>query len=290
MHGSDGHSLGGGHDHGHGYGIGHDKGFAHGVFDHNFHSGHNGFTTGDAIVVGYVFGNFALGHGPGYMSGHTGHVDTSIAGTHPGGFSGSTGSVEGVGPSFDGPVDLRQTKFAVLGVGMSQVDFDGVLRDSARKLGLAECKNLQLANKLLIPPRRYDNILPVNFKEPPAVTSNPQMPTLYWPEATGFTTISRTNWQLGERTGLDKLLGKAAVRKNGVRTYLEVETTIWFYAEPHDYEIRFVVNLLGGQDASELRDHLVAARGLCQDMLKAFKNAPPSNEALIVRQRLGQTQ
>jgi hypothetical protein len=282
MHGSDGHSLGGGHDHGHGYGIGHDKGFAHGVFDHNFHDGHNGFTTADAIVVGYVFGNFALGH----STGQVGHIDTSIAGSHPGGFSGSTGAVEGNGPSFDGPVNLDQIHMAVLGVGMSQVDFDGNLRASAARLGLAECRNLMLANKLIVPPRRYDSLLPVNFKEAPAVVTDPQMPKLFYPEATGFTTISRTNWQLGERTFFDKLRGIPAHRVNGVRTYMEVETTIWFYAEPHDYEIRFVVNVIGGRDPNELHGHLVAARGLCGDMLKAFKNAPPSSESLAIRQKL----
>lgn len=265
-HGHDGHSHGG---------FGHDKGFAHSVFDLNFGHGHHaGATTFDAIVVGHAFGDFGM---------HSPHIDSHVCGHSD--FHAAPGTMDGNGPSFEGPIDLNRTNMAILVVGLGLIDWETAIRNKLIALGTAECFNLQPPNPIVSPARRYDELLPVNFKAPTLKVPNPEMPKGFYPGASGSTEIWRTNWQLGQRSWLEAKLGRPAVRVTGVRTYLEVEVTEWSYVEAGDYELRLIVRVIGGKDPSELRDHLKVARELCQAMLKTLKNASPSDSARVWREQ-----
>jgi hypothetical protein len=256
-HGHDGH-----HDHGsHG-----GKSCAFGIYDMPFSGHHAGQATFDAIMVGHDFGGHSFGV----------NVDSSVS-SH--GFHAGPGTMEGNGPSFGGPLDLNQTDFGVLVVGMGACNWESVLRQTALKLGLVECFNLQLQNPIVIPPRRYDEILPINYRPAPAKVVNPQFPKGAFAGAVGATTLSRTNWQIGERSALGRLIGSTPTRKTGVRVNLEVEVTVWFFAEPGDYEIRLVVRAFGRKENPEMPALLKAARTLTQTMLEAFKRTPPSADA-----------
>jgi hypothetical protein len=193
--------------------------------------------------------------------------------------------MEGNGPSFAGPLDSGRTNFAILVVGLGACDWETMTRRNLEKLGLAECFNLQPPNPLVIPPRRYDRLLPVNFRNPTLKLANPVMPKGFYKGALGSTMIWRTNWQLGQRSIIEIILHRPATRKSGVRTYIEVEVTSWFYADVGDYEMRLVVRVTGGKDAEELMDHLRVAREFCQTMLKALQAIPPSNSARKWRER-----
>jgi hypothetical protein len=253
---------------GFGLGVGHSYGFAHGVHDLNFSGHHAGEVTFDAIIVGHAFGN-AASHAP--------HIDTSVNG-HAN-FSAPEGTMEGNGPSFDVPIDSGRTNFGILVVGLGACDWETIARSNLVKLGLAECLNLQPPNPLVAPPRRYDRLLPINFKNPELKVSDPVMPKGFYKGATGETTLWRTNWQVGQRSLIGAALGHPATRKVGVRTYLEVEVTSWSFEEAGDYELRLVVRALGGKDRGELMDHLKVAREFCKTMLAALIATPPSSDA-----------
>jgi len=259
---------------GFGLGVGHAGGYAHGVHDLNFGRGnHAGEVTFDAIIVGHTFST---------VSG-TPNIDTSIGGHAS--FSAPEGNTEGNGPSFLGPIDSLRTNFGLLVVGFGYCDWEAMARKVLVNLGLVECFNLQPPNPLVMPPRHFDWLLPVNFKNPLVKVSDPVMPKGFYKGATGSTTVWRTNWQVGERSAIGAMLGHEATRKVGVRTYLEVEVTLWFFAESGDYEIRIVVRALGGKNTGELMDHLRAARAFCQAMLKALKATPPCEAARKFREQ-----
>jgi hypothetical protein len=269
-----GFSGGSGHSHGgHGLGVG-TMGFAHGVHDLNFFGGqHAGEVTFDAIIVGHSFTSVSA----------TPHIDSSVSGHGVEGVPG--GTMEGNGPSFDVPINSRRTNYGILVVGLGNCDWESKARAALTKLGLAECFNLQPPNPLLSPPRHFDRILPINFTNPAVAVANPVWPKGHYQGATGSTTIWRTNWEIGERSAVGALFGHKATRKVGVRTYLEVELTVWFYAESGDYEIRVVVRAIGGNNQAELMDHLTAARGFCKVMLKVLQATPPSRDAREWRER-----
>jgi len=266
MHGSSG-----GHGQapsGFGLGVGHAYGIAHGVHDLNFGMGnHAGEVTIDAIIVGHSFSTASA----------TPHIDASVSGHGVGGVP--EGTMEGNGPSFGGPIDLGRTNFGILVVGFGYCDWETMARSILVKSGLVECFNLQPPNPLVAPPRHYDWLLPINFKNPLVKVPDPVMPKGYYQGATGSTTVWRTNWEIGERSALGAMFGYEATRRVGVRTYLEVEVTLWYFAEAGDYEIRIVVRVIGGKERGELMDHLRAARGFCQTMLKALQKTPPSSDA-----------
>jgi len=274
MDGHGGDHGGHGHD-GHGFGFGHDKGFAHGVYDLNFgHGGHAGATTFDAIVVGHAFGGFD-------SHGHSPHIDSHVSGHCVG--HAAEGTMEGNGPSFDGPVDVNRTNLAVLVVGLGRLDWETAIRKKLVELGAVEVFNLQPPNPRISPARRFDELLPVNFKAPALKVITPELTKGFYPGATGATTLWRSNWQSGQRTRVAAWLGKPATRLDGVRTYLEVEVTCWSYVEAGDYEIRLVVRIVGGKERSELVNHIKVGRELCKHMLTMFKATPPSEMARVFR-------
>jgi hypothetical protein len=268
MNGPSGHD---GHAHG---GLGLGVGMPHGVYGLNFDNGHfAGDITYDAIIVGHSFS--APSHAP--------NIDATVSGH---GVSGvPEGTMEGNGPSFDVPIDAGRTTFGLLVVGSGASDWETKVRTELTKLGLAECFNLQLPKGLVTPPQRYEELLPINFTSPKVKVTDPVMPKNFYPGATGATTIFRTNWEVGNRSLVDIWLGKPATRKVGCRTCLEVDVTVWFYAEAGDYEIRIVVKATGGKDRSELMEHLKAARAFCQTMLKTLQATPPSSDARAWREQ-----
>jgi hypothetical protein len=259
---------------GFGLGVGHSLGFAHGMHDLNFGYGpHAGEVTFDAVIVGLSFN--AVHSSP--------HIDTNTGG--PGHFTANDGNLEGNGPSFDVPINSGRTNYGILVVGLGTCDWETMARRHLVKLGLAECFNLQPPNPLVSPARRYDTILPTNFRNPEKAVPDAVMPKGSYTGGTGNTTLWRTNWQVGERSLIDRMRGKAATRKNGVRTYLEVEVTSWFYEEAGDHELRLVVRALGGKDRGELMEHLKAASEFCKAMLVDLKAARPSSDAQAWRAR-----
>jgi hypothetical protein len=178
----------------------------------------------------------------------------------------------------------------LLVVGCGILNWESKARKVLASKVLAECFNLQPAAGLVTPPRRYDAILPVNFKGPGVKVSNPVWPAGMYKGATGSTTIWRTNWEVGQLSVFCSMLGYLPIRRNGCRTYLEVEVTVWHYAEADDYEVRVVVRVIGGNDPSELRDAITAARGFCKDMLNILKATPPSMSAKRFRDQLAASQ
>jgi hypothetical protein len=228
----------------------------------------------DAIIVGHSFPEIAA----------TPHIDAHVDGHGVGHVA--EGTMEGNGPSFDVPADAGKTNWGILVVGFGIYDWENKARELLIKLGLAECFNLQPPNPLYLEPRRFDTILPVNFRNPAVAVASPIMPRGFYKGATGSTTLWRTNWQVGERSAIAAALGRPAVRRAKCRTYLEVEVTVWHYAEAGDYEIRVVVRAIGGKERGELMEHVSAAREFCKGMLKALKASPPSSDARKWREQL----
>lgn len=70
-----------------------------------------------------------------------------------------------------------------------------------------------------------------------------RVPAGYYDGATGFTRVWRQYWQVGARKGFWPMLRRTVLDRNQ-KTYVEVKTITWFFAEAGDYETRFEMRII----------------------------------------------
>lgn len=281
-----------GHGHGHG-GDGHD-GFDHssGHFDGHgalaphmchfaFDGGHAGMETTEAIVIGHAFCDL-MDNGQVHV-----HVDNGV---HDNGQHFGHGVGTGDGTTFHQDEDLEKQSFGIVVVGHGHIDLHAAIATSLARQGLIEHFALQGVKRRMND--LYQTLQPIREA---TQSREALMPSGYYPNATGLTSEWRSYYQLGTPTVLQKLMGKkATVRDPKVRTYVEVESSSWFFAETGDYETRILVKVVSpviyesrvgeyGYRKEELETHLAAARNFANDMLSTLRSAKPSQAALDLR-------
>lgn len=120
------------------------------------------------------------------------------------------------------------------------------------------------------------------------------MPDGYYEGATGITTETRSFWQFGKRSVMDKISGKPGQLDPKARWNIDVSVTRWYYAESGDYETRILASVWSGficktEDADDRIVHLKAAREFIKQMLATLTKATPNEHSQTFRKEHSRT-
>jgi len=116
------------------------------------------------------------------------------------------------------------------------------------------------------------------------------MPTGWFPTATGCTRFSKQYWQVGKRKGWRG----APQFDPHASTFIEVAFVVWNYFETGDYETKLTIRIVvmpvhderfmrWGIKKTPFLKHQRAAREACQRIFEILKSAEPEDESVALR-------